>query len=231
MFGVIVNAASIVIGGIFGTIIKERFSEKVSKAVMEVMGLVSVFIGFQGALKGEKILVVLISMVIGTTIGTMIDLNKYIVNFGEFLKKKFASGENINNLKFVDAFVSTSILFGIGAMAILGSIEAGIKHEYSIFFLKSLMDFISAMMYATTMGIGVCFSSITIFVFQGTMTLCAGLIKPLTENAGLMNEIVCCGNIMIIAIGLNILNITKIKVANIIPSLLFVPIIYFLINL
>ena len=230
MFGVFVNMATIVAGAIIGITVKKGIPKKVSDATMEIMGLISLFIGIQGALKGEKTLVVLISLVLGTVVGTMIDINKYVEGFGEFLKKKFASNDS-ENAKFVDAFVTTSVLFGIGAMAILGSIEAGIKHEYSIFFLKSIMDFVSSVFYATTMGIGVAFSAITILVLQGSMTILASFIKPFADDVGLMNEVTCCGNILIMAIGLNVMGITKIKIANLLPSIILVPIIYYLYNL
>lgn len=226
MLGVIVNTIGIILGGMIGTLVKNRLPQKITIAVMEAMGLVNTFIGIQGAMVGKKILVVLISLVLGVIIGTFLDIDKYVENLGEFLKKKFVSNGNKDNARFVEAFVSSSMLFCVGAMAILGSIEAGIKHEYNIFFLKSTLDFISSIVYSTTMGIGVCFSAIIIFVEEGLFTLGASLIKPLTENEALMNEFICCGNIMIMGIGLNLLGVVKIKIINMVPALVLLPIIY-----
>lgn len=231
MFGVFVNMAAIIVGGIIGTLFKKGIPEKISKCVMEVMGLVSIFIGIQGALKGEKTLVVLVAMILGTIIGTLIDIDSIINKFGKFLKKKFVNEKSSSNAKFVDAFVSTSVLFGIGAMAILGSIDAGLRHDYHIFYLKSMMDGITSIMFATTMGIGVCFSSITILILQGSMTLFAGFLKSIAENVGMMNEITCCGNILIIAIGLNVIGLTKLKIANMLPAIILVPFMYYIYTL
>lgn len=228
MFGVFVNAVAIAVGSIIGVFVKNQISERITNAVMSSLGLFTLFVGIQGTLKSEKSIIVLLSIAIGTFIGALIDLNKYFEMFGEFLKKKVVRDKNSESAKFVDAFVTASALMGIGAMALLGSIEAGLEHNYTIFFLKSLMDFIAAIVFSTTMGIGVAFASITIIVFQGSMTLAASLLKPLAENTLLMNELICCGNLMIMATGFNIIGLTKIKVANMLPALIFLPIIYYI---
>ncbi|MCQ2609777.1 MAG: DUF554 domain-containing protein [Lachnospiraceae bacterium] len=226
MFGVFVNMATIVVGGIIGNILKDGIPKNVSHAVTEVIGLVSLTIGIQGAIKGVETVVVLSALVVGTMVGTFLDIDKMIKNIRKKKKKRFTNDNSLGHTKFVDAFVTSSVLFGIGAMAVLGSIDAGLNHNYQIFYLKALMDGVTSVMFATTLGIGVCFSAITIFLFQGTMTLLAGFLKPIAENIGMMNEITCCGNIMIIAIGLNVLGIMKIKIANMLPAIILTPIIY-----
>lgn len=224
MFGVFVNAFSIIIGGTVGAFFGKKLPEKLSSSVFSVMGLFTIFIGIKGALVGEKSIVCILSLVIGTAIGTVIDIDKYIAKFGKFLKRKVAvKGDNS---KFVEAFVATSVLFGIGAMAILGSIDAGIKKDYSIFYVKSTLDFITSIVYGSTMGIGTSFSAITIIVLQGSMTLLASIVRPLAENTLLMNEISCVGNIMIMAIGLSILGLSKIKIANMLPAVVLTPILF-----
>lgn len=228
MPGVFTNMAAIVVGGIIGVFAGSRFPEKLSKAILETMGVFTIFIGIKGAFVGEKSFVCLIALVAGTIIGTLIDLDMFVNKLGEFLKKKFSSNKSDNT--FVEGFVNASVLFGIGAMAILGSIDAGIRHDFNILLLKSAMDFVSAIVFATTLGIGVCFSAVTILVLEGGMTLLAGVIKPLAENQALMNEIACCGNILIMIIGFNMLKLTKIKVANMLPAVVLVPIVFFMIK-
>ena len=228
MLGTIVNVVAIIAGAVIGILIKKNISEKVSTAVVTSLGVTTFFIGIKGALVGEKTLILVLSVAIGTMIGTIIDIDKYIGKFGEFLKKKFQKIiKDESSLKFVDAFVSASVLFGVGAMAILGSIDAGLKHNYEILFLKSVMDFTCAIMYGSTMGIGVAFSAITIFIVEGTLTICASFLTFLVENEPMMNEITATGNMLLIVLGLNLMGITKIKVANMLPAIILCPILYY----
>lgn len=200
---------------------------------MQAMGLATFFIGIQGALKGEKTLVLIISIVVGTIIGTIIDIDRYFNLFGEYLKKKFVKrkSKNSKNELFVDAFANATVLFCVGALAILGSIDAGIKHDYNIFILKSTLDFVSSIMLSTSMGIGVAFSGISIFIYQGILTIFASNFQFLANNVGMMNELSCIGNVLIIAIGLNLLGVTKIKIANMLPGIFLSPLVFYLFNL
>lgn len=230
MLGVFLNVATIVCGSVIGVFFKRLISEKISRAVMQAMGLATFFIGIQGALKGEKTLVLIVSIVVGTIIGSIIDVDKYFNLFGELIKSRFVKKDDTNNANafFVDAFVNATVLFCVGALAILGSIDAGIKHDYNIFILKSTLDFVSAMMLSTTMGIGVAFSGISILIYQGFLTIFASQFQFLASNVGMMNELSCIGNVLIIAIGLNLLSVTKIKIANMIPAIFLSPLIFYL---
>lgn len=231
MIGVIVNSVAIILGSLIGVIFKKHLPDKVAKAVMQVMGLASVFIGIKGSLQGENALITIIALALGTVIGNLIDIEKYIEKFGALLKEIFVKDKTDSNAAFVDAFVSSSVIFGVGAMAIMGSIEAGIKHDYTIFFIKSTMDFVSAIMFSASMGIGVAFSSISIFILQGGMTVLSTFIEPYVNNVSLMSEIYCVGNLLIVAIGLNLLGVTKLKIANMIPAIVLVPIVYYVMML
>ena len=161
---------------------------------------------------------------------TCVDDDPIVYRMVEVLKKKFATKAKTSNAKFVEAFVTTSVLFAVGAMAILGSINAGLKQDYSILFLKSTMDFVAAIMYGASLGIGVAFSSIIVFALQGSIALCASLISFIAENEGMMNELTCVGSIVIMVLGLNLMGITKIKVANMLPAIILVPIVYSIIS-
>ena len=225
MLGVIVNTAAIAIGAIIGVLFKKILSEKITSAVLVAMGTATFLIGLQGALKVEKTLLLIFSISIGTAIGTVIDIDKYINKLGEALKKVFAGKKNSDS-QFAEAFASASILFAVGAMSIFGSINAGLNHDYSTLFIKSTLDFVASTMYAATLGIGVAFSSITIFIFQGSIVIFARSLKFLADNAGMMNEFVALGNLLVMIIGLNLMGITKIKVANMLPAIVLVVLFY-----
>lgn len=227
MIGVLVNTFAIAVGAIIGVIFKKALSEKVTSAVMTVMGIATFIIGLQAALKVEKTLLLVISIAVGTAVGTIIDIDKYVNRLGEYLKKVFASrSKGELNSKFAEAFASASILFAVGAMSVLGSIDAGLKHDYNILFVKSVLDFVASIMYAASLGIGVAFSAITIFVFQGLVALFASNLKFLVDNPGMMNEFSAVGNLLVMTIGLNLMGVTKVKVANMLPAIVIVLILY-----
>ena len=225
MLGVIVNVVAIVVGSLIGVFLNKGLPEKITKDIMAALGLATVVLGIQGAIKSENTLVLVISLALGTMIGSFIDIDKYIYNLGDFLKKKFVK-DGDSNAKFVEGFVAASALFAIGAMAILGSIEAGLNHNYSILFVKSTLDFVMAIIYSSTMGIGVAFSAIVILIVQGGIAIFASSLTFLIENEGMMTELTAVGNVLIIAIGLNLIGIAKIKIANMLPAIILAPILY-----
>lgn len=227
MLGVIVNVLAIAVGGTLGVLFKKVLSERITQAMMMTLGLATFVIGLQGALKVEKHLLFVISLALGTAIGTIIDIDKYVNMFGDFLKKIFMSkSKNESNEKFAEAFANASILFAVGAMAVLGSINAGLKHDYNILFLKSTLDFVAAVMYASIFGIGVAFSSITILLFEGGIALFSSLLSFLAENDAMMNEFSAVGNLLVMVIGLNLIGATKVKLANMLPSIVVVVVLY-----
>lgn len=220
MLGVLVNVGAIVAGSTIGLLFKKVLSEKITSAVMVSMGVATFLIGLKSALKIENSLLLVISIALGTAIGNIIDIDKYVNKFGEFLKSIFAKGTN--DSQFAEAFASASILFAVGAMAIVGSINSGLKNDHSVLFLKSTLDFVAAIMYAATLGVGVAFSAITILIFQGVIALFAGNLTFLAENEIMMNEFSAVGNLLVMIIGLNLMRVTNIKVANMLPALVLV---------
>ena len=227
MLGVLVNTIAISVGAIIGVIFRKGLSEKVTSAVLISMGIATFIIGLQAALKAEKTLLLVISIAVGTAVGTIIDIDKHVNRLGECLKKIFASkNKNDANSKFAEAFASSSILFAVGAMSVLGSIDAGLKHDYNILFIKSTLDFVASIMYGASLGIGVAFSAITIFVFQGLVALFASNLKFLVDNPGMMNEFSAVSNLLVMTIGLNLMGVTKVKVANMLPAIVIILILY-----
>ena len=216
MLGVLVNALAILAGGSVGLLAKKGIPEKITNAIMTAIALCVIYIGVSGMLKGENTLVLL-----GTAVGTLLDLDGRIERLGGRIERRFQRGGK--RTPIAEGFVTASLLFCVGAMAILGSFNAGLKQDYELLFTKSLLDGISSCMLSVSLGLGVLFSSVPVFVYQGLLALLAHVIAPLLSDAAIA-EITCCGSVMILAIGLNMLHLTKIKTADLLPAVLFAPV-------
>lgn len=235
--GTIINTFAIIIGGMIGLFIKGGMPERVKKALMQACGLSTLFIGISGTIEqmatfengkfsmSGSILIVC-SMAIGTVIGEIINIEDRLEVVGEKLKKlAHAEGDN----RFVEGFVTISLIVCIGAMAVMGSIEDGLTGDFSTLLTKSILDCIIAAIFASTLGIGVLFGSVSIFVYQGLITLLAIFIAPYLTDA-MISGLSMVGSVLIFAVGINLLWEKKIRVANMIPAI-FIPIIYELIKM
>lgn len=231
LWGAIVNALAIIGGSSVGLLIhtfalsrknaegevKSEIGETLSNAMMIGVGLCTLLIGIQGAIKGQNALVTIISMALGSLIGTLLDLDGKINKLGEFVEKKT---KNIfGNIS--QGFVSASLLFCVGAMAVTGSLESGLTGDHSTQYAKSILDCISSVVFASSMGFGVMLSSVMVLVYQGSITLLAQWIQPLL-NDYVITEMTAVGSLLIIGIAFNIMGITKIKLMNYIPAI-FLP--------
>lgn len=186
------------------------------------IGLCTVYIGISGALKGENTIILIASIVIGCIIGTWIDIDKRINSLGEWIGTRFkASPEGPASI--AQGFVTGSLLFCIGAMTIVGSLDAGLSGDNKMLFTKSVLDFISSIMLSVSLGVGVLFSALFVLLFQGSLVLLARLLQPVL-TASAVAEITCAGSLLIVALGLNIIGLTKIKVANYLPAIVIAPI-------
>lgn len=224
MLGVIVNTLAVFVGGGVGLLLKKGIPERVSKAVMLALGLCTLYMGIDGALTGEKPIVLIVSMVLGTIAGTAIDIDAKINRLGEKVSGHFKG--NVS-----EGFMTGSLLFCIGAMAIIGAMDAGLRGNNQVYFTKSVLDLVGSCMLASTLGIGVVLAGISVFAVQGLLVLLASLLQNVLSDSAMVAEIICCGNLLIIGIGLNLLGITKLKIANFLPAVLFVPLIYLLYQL
>ncbi len=226
MLGVIINVITVISGSTLGLLLKKGIPERVSKAAMTAIGLCTLYIGIDGALQGENTIVLILSMVFGTILGTVIDIDGKLEKAGSFLENKMKSKGEKGTV--AQGFVTGSLLFCIGAMTIVGSLNAGLSGDNELLITKSILDLISSCMLSCTLGIGVIFASLFVLVYQGGLVLLASLLQNVLTDTAMIAEITCAGSVMIIALGLNILGITKIKVANLLPALLLVPLFYFL---
>lgn len=226
MLGVLVNVATVIIGSTVGLVFKRGISKKYTDAVMVGIGLCTVLIGVQGMLKGENVLVAIISMVIGAIIGTALDIDGKLNGAGEFLSKKLKKGDS-DKVSIAEGFVTASLLFCVGAMTIIGSLESGLKGDHTTIFTKSILDLFSSCMLSASLGIGVIFASVFVFVFQGGIVLLAGFLEPFLSDSAIA-EITCVGSLMILALGLNLTGLSKFKVASYFPALVLSPFICYL---
>ena len=228
MLGVIVNVITVIIGASVGLLLKKGIPERVSKAAMTALGACTMYIGISGALCGENVLILIASTVLGAIIGTLLKIDDAITRLAQRVEAKFK--KKGSDVSIAEGIISATLLFCVGSMTVTGSIQAGLTGDNSILITKALLDLFSSMMLASTLGIGVLFSIVPVFVIQGGLVLLAGLIAPLLST-GAVNEMTCAGSILIVMIGTNLMGITKIKVADFLPAILLAPIIYNLVPL
>ncbi|HZX21174.1 MAG TPA: DUF554 domain-containing protein [Clostridia bacterium] len=224
MLGTIVNAISIITGGTIGTFLKKGIPEKYKEAIMQGIGLSVLIIGLSGALKTDNILLMVFSTVVGIIIGEAAKIEDKLENLGKWLENRFGDKEG----GIVKGFVTASLVYSIGAMAVMGALESGLTGNHGILFTKSLLDGITAIIFASTLGIGVVFSSAVIFVYQGLITITAAFIKPFLAEC-VIREMSAVGGLLIMAISFNLMEIKKIRVGNMLPAI-FVPVFYYILQ-
>ena len=224
--GTMMNIVTVLIGGSAGLLLGSRLPKKINQAVLSVMGLVTMVVGIQMALQTKNILIVIFSLVIGTVIGELVNIEAIVNRVGREMERKFSKSKDG---RFARAFVATSLLFCVGPMTILGSIQDGLTGNYSLLATKSMLDGFAAMMFAAAMGVGVLFSALTVLVIQGGLTLFAGTLSGLMTSP-VIAEITGTGGVMVISIGLGIVGIKKFNTANTLPALAIAPIIVLILN-
>jgi len=230
MIGVFLNVAAVIIGSVIGLLCKKGINKKITDAVIVGLGLCVMYVGVTGLLKGQNAIVAVVSMALGGALGTIIDVDKQINRLGNFVSKKVKRPDG--QISVADGFVTACLLFCVGAMAIVGSLNSGLGVEggLEMIYTKSVLDFISSIVLSASFGIGVIFSAAFVLVFQGGIVLLAGLIAPVL-TANVIAEITCVGSLMIIGLALNIVGATKIKIANYLPALVFVPIVVWIMSI
>ena len=225
MLGVIINSVAVVIGSLIGLLFKNKISDKVSKPVMIGLGVCILYIGISGSLVGEQVLIAITSIVLGVIVGTILKIDDAVNKLGNKIEQKFKKENETESL--AEGMVTATLLFCIGAMTVTGSIQAGLTGDNSILITKAILDFVSSIMLAASLGRGVMLSAISLLISQGLLVLLASIIAPYMSNS-VINEITCVGSLLIILIGTNLMGITKVKVADFLPAIIFAPIIYYI---
>lgn len=222
MFGTIINCIMVIVGSLIGLIFKKGLPERLGNTVMHGLALCVMYIGISGAFETNNVLISIISIAFGATIGELLNLDEKLNILGAKIEKLFNHNNN-NDVTIAQGFVTASLLFCVGAMAIVGSIQSGMSGNHETLLAKSLMDGISSIVLSSTLGIGVMFSSILIFLYQGAITICSNFASILLNDA-VIAEMTASGSLLIIGLSLNMLGVTKLKIMNYIPAV-FIPII------
>jgi len=215
--GTIVNASAIALGALAGAALRRGLPERVSETVMQGLSLSVILIGIQMALQTQNPLIVIGRLVAGGTAGAALDIEGRLAALARRLEARFG-GNSQGAAAFGRAFVTASLVFCVGAMAVLGSIEDGLTGQPRTLFAKSLLDGITSLIFATTMGIGVLFSAVPVFLYQGTLTLAAGTVQPYLSD-WVVAELTATGGLIIAGIGLNLLKVASIRVGNLLPAI------------
>jgi uncharacterized membrane protein YqgA involved in biofilm formation len=217
MIATVINTIAIVAGSLLGLVFKNRIDKKFEEVVFNAVGMISFVLGIMMALRTTRILYLALTLVVGGLLGTWWNVEGLIHRFGEFLKSHFAKKEDTG--RFAIAFMDASVLFCVGAMALIGSFKAGAEGDYTMILTKSVMDGFLAVLLTTAMGVGVAFSAISVLAYQGTLTLLSIAIKSQVSPL-ILSELTGCGGVLVMMIGLNLLGLKQIKTANFLPALI-----------
>lgn len=226
MLGTIINFVAIIVGSTIGLFLKKGISQKLSDTVMNGVSLSVIFLALLNIIEGasslesNSVLLIIFTMAIGGAIGEALDIDKALNELGNNIEKKLKGRGG----KVSEGFVTASLLFCVGAMAVVGALESGLKGQHNLLKAKSVLDCISSIVFTSSLGIGVMLSSITVLVYQGLITICASFLKNILLDS-VINNMTLIGSLLIMALGLNMLKATKIKVANLLPAV-FLPILY-----
>ena len=216
--GTIANALAILICGFVGLWIGRGIPDKMNQTILSALGILLIAIGGQYTFKAENLALIGLALAVGAAIGEWGEWDAKLERMGLWLQQRFAR----NAGGFVQGFVYATLVFCVGAMGILGSLEEGVTGNAQILFLKSVLDGIFSLVFAASLGLGVLFSAVPVFLYQGSLTLFADFLRPLMTE-GLMNNITALGGVLIAGIGFNLLKLTEIRIANLLPGILLVP--------
>ena len=224
MLGTIVNTITILLGGGLGNSLGNKLSKRYSEILLNAIAASVILIGFKGALETENMILLICCMALGSIIGEFFRIEDRLNYISSLLEKKFAN----NHGNIAEGFMTATLIFCVGAMAIIGAVESGVSNNHSTLFAKSILDGVSALVFSSTLGIGVPLAAVSVFIYQGSITMLSGLLAAHLPMEAL-NELSAVGGLLVMIIGLNVLKVTKIKVGNMLPAA-FLPVLYFMIK-
>lgn len=224
MIGTLINCIAIIAGASVGLLLRRGMNESISKTVMQGVGLSVILIGVTGAIQTTNTLLVILSMVIGGVLGAWINIDDKMNQLGAWAQKKLTRDGDENNT-FAEGFVTASLVYCVGAMAVVGALDSGIRGDHSTLIAKAALDGITAIVFSSSLGIGVMLSAVPVLIYQGAIALLGTAVAPLLSDA-VITEMSAVGGLLIMAIGINMLLEKDIKVANLLPAIL-IPFIYY----
>jgi uncharacterized membrane protein YqgA involved in biofilm formation len=215
MLGTLVNTLTVIVGGLIGVTLHHRLPEKLSRIAFQAIGIFTLYLGFAMALKTRQVLIMIFAIVFGALVGELVDLEHLLARFGDWLKSRLRIGA----AHFTEGMVTAFLIFCMGSMTVLGAIEEGIGKTPNLYFAKALLDGFAAIALSAGLGIGVLFAALPLFIYQTGLTLIARLMSSWLNDA-LTNELTAVGGLILIGLGINLLEIKKLKVLNLLPALL-----------
>jgi len=224
LFGTIVNTLAIIAGSMIGVVLKGGIPKKYNVTVMQAVSLAVILVGLKAALKTDELLLVIFSLAIGSVAGEFLGIEARLEQLGQWLENRFSKGGS----GIAKGFVTASLIYCVGSMAIVGSLESGLSGNHQTLFAKSVLDGIASIILASTLGIGVAFSALSVFVYQGAITVTAAFMKAALIPP-VINQMSAVGGLLIMGIGFNLMEIKKIKVGNMLPAIA-VPLVYYLVK-
>ncbi|MEG1571122.1 MAG: DUF554 domain-containing protein, partial [Clostridia bacterium] len=224
MIGTLINCAAILVGSALGLLLRKGIKQSMAQTVMQGIGLSVILIGLMGAIKTQNTLLVILSMVLGGVLGTLLDLDAKMNKLGAFAQRKLCKGA-AEGSTFAKGFVTASLVFCVGAMAVVGALDSGIRGDHSTLIAKAALDGVAAIVFSSSMGAGVMLAALPVFIYQGGIALLGTAVAPLLSNA-VIAEMSAVGGLLIVGIGINMLLDKDIKVANLLPAIL-IPFLYY----
>ena len=225
LLGTLINAVLIIAGSLIGRIFKD-IPESMKDTVLSIIGLAVALLGIKMGFESANFIILIISLVVGAVIGEWLDLDQKMNRLGQWVESLFSKNRSEDNhINIAEGFVTASLIFVIGSMAIIGALDSGMRNDHTILITKGIIDGFTSIILASTLGIGVLLSAVPVFIYQGMIALCSGVISAYIPNAALdmfITEMTATGGVMILAIGLNIAGLTKIKAANLLPGIIVV---------
>ncbi len=222
LIGTLVNTGTVIAGSLIGLFLGNILPQRLQDTVMKGLGLCTLFIGITGLMGGENALITVLSMAIGAVIGELLDLDGHLNRFAEKLEKRFKRDGAKTSL--AEGFVTASLVFCVGAMTVMGALNDGLTGDHTMLFTKATLDFISSIIFASSLGLGVLLAAVAVLVIEGGIACLAGVVAPLLQyDAAVIPEMTVVGSLLIVGLGLNLLGITKLKVMNYLPAI-FLPI-------
>ena len=216
--GTAINVFAVLAGGGIGTLAGARLPEGMRATAMHAIGIVTLLVGVSNFLEVDNVLVPLISVILGLVVGELSDIEARLQRLGDRLERRFSKGES----PVSRAFVTTSLLFCVGPLTVIGSLQDGLNGDYNLLALKSVLDFTASLAFASVLGWGVLLSACTVLVVQGSLTFGAGFLDPIVTGS-MISATTATGGVLILGLGLGLLDLKEVRVANMLPALLFAP--------
>ena len=224
MIGTLINAGAVVVGSLIGLLLGKGIPKKISDTIMKGLGLSVILIGLQGALETQNTLLVIFSLAIGGGLGALLNIRHGVEKLGAFAQRKLTRNDDPTG-RFANGFVTASLLFCVGAMGVVGALNSGIQGDHSMLVAKALLDGVTSILFASTMGAGVMLSAVVILVYQGAIALLGGVVAPLLSDA-VIREMSAVGGLMVLGIGVNLLLDKDLPIADMLPAV-FIPFLYY----